>query len=459
MRRIAIALPMGLVLLAVGYHVLSPPDERALRAALAQTDRLSPGWRLGDLEAARARVPDDRNAALLVLDARDQIPPEWQGTEGEPSAAEQALQAAMEAHHAPGACLNAEAARSLRAARDAVGPVLAGTRALADLPDGRYPVVWARDAISTPLPHLKIVRQVATVLSYDALVRAHDGDLAEALISCRAVLNAGRSIGDEPLLISQSVRMLIRAQACRQIEFALAHGEAPDATLAVLQHHLEGEDAQPLLWSGLRGERACMNEFFALIGSGELTPKQLRDMGQGITGSVLVASTAMNARAALLPYFAQAIAIAKLPSEDQEDAFSRLEETVKNLSFAARVFTPSLLRVAATFRRTRARLRCTATALAAERFRRARGHWPAALEQLVPDFLAMVPTEPIHGKPLRLRRVADGVMIESLGQDGRDHGGGIVRDRTQAEPDDRAFHLWDVPLRHHPVKPSQRTGA
>jgi ABC-type transport system involved in multi-copper enzyme maturation permease subunit len=455
-KRVAIALPMGLVLLAVGYHVLSPPDEQALRAALAETDRLSPGWRLADLEAARARVPDDRNAAFLVLAARDQIPPGWQGTEGEPSPAEQALQAAMEAH-APGTCLHTEAARSLRAARDAVGPVLADTRALADLPEGRYPVVWARDAISTPLPHLKIVRQVATVLSYDALVRAHDGDLAAALISCRALLNAGRSIGDEPLLISQSVRMLIRAQACRQIEFALAHGEAPDADLAVLQHHLEEEDAQPLLWSGLRGERACMNEFFALIGSGELTLKQLRDMGQGITGSVLVASTATNARAALLHYFAQAIAIAKLPPEDQEGALSRLEETVKDLSFAAKVFTPSLLRVAATFHRTKAQLRCAATALAAERFRRARGPWPAALEQLVPDFLAMVPTDPIDGKPLRIRRVADGVVIESLSRDSRDHGGGIARDRTQAEPDDRAFHLWDVPLRHRPVKPSQRT--
>ena len=68
-----------------------------------------------------------------------------------------------------------------------------------------------------------------------------------------------------------------------------------------------------------------------------------------------------------------------------------------------------------------------------------------------------VPTDPIDGKPLRFRRLADGVVIHSVGQDGRDPGGGIAHDRTPVGQDDRAFHLWDVLRRHHPVKPSQRT--
>jgi hypothetical protein len=452
MRRVVIAIPTCLVLLAVGYLVHSRLEERTLRDALAETDRLSPGWRLDDLEAARARVPDDRNAALLVLAARDRIPPEWQGAEGDPSVAEQELRAAIEAH-APGACLKAEAVRSLRAARDAVTSVLTDTRSLANLPDGRYPVVWTRDGISSLLPHLKIMRQVATVLSYDAILRAQDGDVDGSLISCCAVLNAGRSVGDEPLLVSQSGRMLIREQACRQIEYALMHGKASDAALAVLQHHLDEEAAQPLLWSGLRGERACMDRFLAWIESGELTPKQLRDIGQGVTGSMLIAASATNAHAALLRHFARAIEIAKLPPEEQDGELTRLEGTVKDMPFAARVFTPALLRVATTCRRTQAQLRCTSTALAAERFRLARGHWPTSLEGLVPDFLATVPTDPFDGKPLRFRRLADGLSIDSVGQDGEDAGGEIANDRTLVGSDDPVFHLWDAPLRHRPAKP------
>jgi hypothetical protein len=171
---------------------------------------------------------------------------------------------------------------------------------------------------------------------------------------------------------------------------------------------------------------------------------------------VLVASTAANARAALLHYFARAIEIAKLPPEDQDAALTRLEVTVKDMPFAAKTFTPSLLRVAASCRRTKAELRCASTALAAERFRLARGHWPSSLERLVPEFLETVPTDPGNGKPLRFRRLADGVVIDSVGQDE----GGSVNNGTRVGPDDRAFHLWDVPLRHRPVKspPTPRTG-
>ena len=57
----------GLVLLVIGYLVSSRLSNGVLQEALAETDRLSPGWRLEDLEAERRQVPDERNAALLVL--------------------------------------------------------------------------------------------------------------------------------------------------------------------------------------------------------------------------------------------------------------------------------------------------------------------------------------------------------------------------------------------------------
>ena len=111
------------------------------------------------------------------------IPPDWQGIEDKPSAAEERLRAAMR-EHSPGACLKAEDVRSLRAARDAMEPVLVDARGLADLPDGRFPIAWTVDGLSTRMPHLKIMPQVATLLSDVALVRAQDGDMDGALLSC-----------------------------------------------------------------------------------------------------------------------------------------------------------------------------------------------------------------------------------------------------------------------------------
>src|SRR5437763_1750700 len=44
--------------------------ERDFQAALAETDRLDPGWRLEDILAARPAIPDDRNSAKLVANIR-----------------------------------------------------------------------------------------------------------------------------------------------------------------------------------------------------------------------------------------------------------------------------------------------------------------------------------------------------------------------------------------------------
>src|SRR5947207_11465325 len=42
--------------------------------ALAEADRLDPGWRWEDLEAQRPAIPDDQNAALLIIRLNGQWP-------------------------------------------------------------------------------------------------------------------------------------------------------------------------------------------------------------------------------------------------------------------------------------------------------------------------------------------------------------------------------------------------
>jgi hypothetical protein len=108
-----------------------------------------------------------------------------------------------------------------------------------------------------------------------------------------------------------------------------------------------------------------------------------------------------------------------------------LEATVATMPAAAREFVPSYVRTAATLRQSQARLRCTAAALATERYRLAHGEWPTSLEAPVPEYLAQVPKSPTSGKPLRYRRVDDGVVIDSP-EEGQDAGA----------------RLWDPSRRH-----------
>ena len=87
----------------------------------------------------------------------------------------------------------------------------------------------------------------------------------------------------------------------------------------------------------------------------------------------------------------------------------------------------------------RGQLRCAAAAVAAERYRRARGHWPERLDDLVPAYLARVPVDPFEGRPLPYRRLPDGVVVGPVGDDEalQPHG-------SENTPKDIGFRLWDV---------------
>jgi hypothetical protein len=112
----------------------------------------------------------------------------------------------------------------------------------------------------------------------------------------------------------------------------------------------------------------------------------------------------------------------------------------------------SLVRMTDASLRSAALLRCGIAGLAVERYRLANGRWPDALEQAVPKFLASVPLDPYDGKPLRFRRLEDGVVVYSVGPDGQDDGGKLNRKNPSAAFTDIGFRLWDVAHRRQPPK-------
>ena len=95
-----------------------------------------------------------------------------------------------------------------------------------------------------------------------------------------------------------------------------------------------------------------------------------------------------------------------------------------------------------------AKVRCAIVALAAERYRRDQGNWPASLSALVPQWLPAVPIDPMDGKRLRYRRLPYGVVIYSVGHDRVDNGGAIDRETWwQRLGTDLGVRLWDADKR------------
>ena len=164
--RKAVAVASIILLLGVS-QISSLHSTILLRRALAETDRVCPAWRLDELEAARERVPDTDNAALRVSAAAQVLPAYWQRNGNAPTQVERD-QLDVVARLPPTQRLSQMARQSLQAAIEGALPALEETRGLADLPRGRFPVTWTKDGISTKLPHIATVRDVANLMISDA---------------------------------------------------------------------------------------------------------------------------------------------------------------------------------------------------------------------------------------------------------------------------------------------------
>jgi len=449
--------------------------EKSLHDAIAEADRLDPGWRIEELEANRAVLPGDQNSALALMAARQAMPTQWPIWEYQLAAMYQAqlksqsmklededLDAFEKRLHNPDppVLLSQRHLKILRDELTRAAPALAEAHKILALPHGRYPITYTKDYISTPLPYIQDARSCANWFAYEATLRAQDQDLAGALTSCRGIFSVSRSIGDEPNLISTLVRIAIRQLALRRIEQALALGQPTEGSLAALQRFLEDEEKEPLFLIGMRGERALMDGTMQAVQNGDITFAQLSKLLQDAPSdlrafphlqTVLVTGSIRNQRAALLRWMNRAVEIAKLSPEEQKTPLKELEASAKDLPVLGRMLAPACAHVGYAWSRDQVSMRCAITLVAVERYRQAHGRWPQALSDLVPQYLPKVPIDLYDGSPLRLGRFTDGVVVYSVGEDGIDNGGNV--DENPRKPGtDWGYRLWDVARRRQRPK-------
>jgi hypothetical protein len=438
------AVPLALRL----YHSWSAA--RNLEATLAEIDNLDPGWRLEDLDASRQAIAHRENGARQVLAASELLPAKWFHTP---------FYYELE-NFEPPQLLDDRLAADVRAVLDKHRPAVRIARSLARSPRGSYPIRWTEDALSTLIPHLDNVRSVNRLLVWDAMLRAHDNDLNEAWASSQAALNTARSIGDEPIMISQLVRLACGQVAVQSMERVLAHGKVSEHALARMQQLLEDEAREPFFLRVARAERATLHRVFTCLEEGKITIDQLpgppspKTVAEQIS-DFFTGRTGKRAHVRTLNYLTEAVQITKLPPEDQEARFQKLEVTVDSAPSLARQLLPAFNKMRGAHKRCLAQLRSAFTAIAVERYRVVHGQWPKGLGGLVPVQLQRVPSDPFDGKPLRFRRLKNSIVIYSIGPDGKDNGGTIDRKLPLAPGTDLGFQLWDPSKRRQLAEPAK----
>lgn len=443
------------------------------QVAVAEATQDDPHWQFADRQARRATWKDEENGALVARSAKALIPKEWpawdyfvpaaqpnpgntnEGPANAPRADEerQALQESFSNLELP-VQLQPRQVAALKEEFKKAEQAAAEARRLAQFPRGRFPIQYQQVLSSTLMPDIQDARAIANLLGYDMLLRAQENDLAGALTSCQALLHLCRYLDEEPTLIPLLVRIAIRSIALRRLERLLAQGEPDAAELARLQKILEEEEALPSLLDALRGERGGGDMMMAQLESGQMTVGKVAVPGGSPFDKLftLVPGVMRQQRASLLRVNNRVVALVQLPFEQRKAEEAQFTQDIPNMPVLARLLVPAHQKVIEAADRGLAELRCALVMLAAERYRRAHGRWPANLEALTPQFLDKVCEDPFDGKPLRLRAMADGIVIYSVGLDGADDGGKLSKNPMD-KGTDLGIRLYDVPQRRQPAKP------
>ena len=390
--------------------------QRQLTVMTNQLDADEPGWRLDAILDARkkAEPPRDENAALMILEIAHDVPDEWRKWRGSEQAAPWDR---IEGNRLP----PPDAIAAAREHAQATAVVRTNAIRLRDTRGGQFALTIAPDPFATLLPHADKCRTVASLLQYDGYLSALEKNPNRGISAARAALAVARTIGDEPFLICQLVRIACATIAAQTAMQALAWGE-PTEGLAELQAELIAEAEFPHLQIGLRGERGALDTFFRGLQNGTI-PAENWFVYLDIRGPGPEDYAAFHVYKALIPgdhaktleILTAYIEAAKRPPHERLAALSAIPipkgPPDEFRYILARRLVPACSKVAESDLRGRANLLCAATGIACERFRLKNGRWPDALTDLVPTFLPAVPQNPFDGKPLSYRTFPDRIAV------------------------------------------------
>ena len=405
---------------------------------------------LAEIEQRRPVVPDDRNGARILERIRDELA----ALKDEPIAYSVLVMGAVRDGGPPRAT-SADFFRgiwshTIQPSRDyleAHRAIIAELHRFDDYPSGRFEITPDTSAIDNILPNLGPVRAAVQLLALEAAVNAIDGDLESAIEDVARQLRLGGYLNTEPMLISRLVQMTTDALALDMLEGILRVGEVAEPELSRMQQTLnERLSSSSLRWA-LWGERAYQVELYEQFAGDRqslntmmmISDKTPPMTAWGWTPEFVLRKIQLSA----IQLMSRLIEAADDPTALLE-AGKILDRDVQSLSgvhVIVKVLMPSYARVAELHARSVAEIQCARVAMGAERFRLQVGRLPGSSGELVPDFIAQWPIDPLDGQPLRFKQTDHGILIYSVGIDQKDDGGSVTPADDEHRASDDGFRL------------------
>ncbi len=375
------------------------------------------------LSVTPARIPDRDNAAPLYEEAfeillpQSKWPPEWQA---------KSTQWFAIAHTASPQALNWDDPDLVKfLARQAPGLEL--VRRAAAKPDCFFEKDYSPRP-DTLIPETQHMRGCALALSLEARVQAARGNLAAALTNVAAILRMARHAGTNPFLIGFLVSVAIETIGRDTLEKVLAQGQPTAADLAVLRD-LEPVHYRQALRRSLKMEEALGLSMFVMASEGDVAVVEGRaneDEPAFAVGAALwrlfYLPEDLDGYRQWMRQFGGSLLRPYADGAESDAQLARPEASIPR-GYISRMLIPASAKVTHAAARGDVSRRLVLLGTAVAEYRAREGHYPAKVDDLVPKYLAAVPTDPYSGKPLRMVADADGVAVYSVGPDLKDDGG------------------------------------
>lgn len=302
----------------------------------------------------------------------------------------------------------------------------------------RYPTDF-RMGFAMLVEHAQRLRGGARLLALEAQVRARRGDAAGAARALHAGFMLAGSLKNEPVVVSQLVRIACDGLARQQLQELLPDVPFSDADLAQLQADLRAADYREAWRRSLMGERVIGIQAFDDPASAGMPGAQ----------AALWRMTRQDDLVCYLRLMRTAIDSSKESWPEARAGIEKAEAELKTKIVASplararyamtALIVPALTNSSSAGMRGTAQNRAAEAALAIERYRQRHGKLPDNLQRLVPDFFPTTsaetdngPTDPYDYKPLRFKLGDGEYVVYSIGADGKDDGG---QGDDRGEPD------------------------
>jgi len=283
------------------------------------------------------------------------------------------------------------------------------------------------------LPHLAKLRHLARLFSAEAALNALNGRETEAADGIHHVLLLVGALDEESLAISKLVAVSILGRGVQSLKEVEGVADLSDENRNLLLRDLQRLDFEAAVTQSLVQERVFLLSVKPsdLVYTRNWLERRHVEFRSGLS---------LAERLRVLRLMSETIEASRLPPWEARPVTTERYAQVGQIMDWDHLGVPATVKDAwkyrfSPFMRAMATRDAAVIALSCELFRSARGRYPAAFNELAPEFLDKLPPDPFTGKPFRYESRDGGAsfIVYSVGSNLADDGG--VRDMAKGKDD------------------------